>query len=73
MKSIIEDASAAPNNLTIENIETALPYKDSAMSHGETLAMASGMWTEKEEGLGINQEISKEKDPRSDVSSPWWI
>jgi len=72
MKSIIEDASATPNNPAIENIETVLPHKDGAMSHGVTLAMASGMWTEKEEGLGTNQEIGKEKDLRSDMSSPWW-
>jgi len=72
MKAIDKDVASAPNNLIIEELEMALPQKDSATSHGETLAMASGEQTSKKEITGTSHEAGNSVDLKSDTSSPWW-
>jgi len=73
MKYILEDTSAAPNNLTTEEVEMALPQKDDATSYRENLASALVTWTMKEEVSGTNQEVGKAMDLKSDMFHPWWI
>jgi len=68
MKAIDEDAASAPNNPKEEGLEMALPQKDSAMSHGETLAMASGEQTPKKEVTGTSHEAGNSVDLKSDTS-----
>jgi len=72
MKAIGEDAVSAPNNPKKEGLETALPQKDGAMSHGETSATASGEWTSKKEVTGTSHEASSSADLKSGTSSLWW-
>jgi len=42
------------------------------MSHGETLAMASGEQTSKKEVTGTSHEAGSSADLKSGTSSPWW-
>jgi len=72
MKAIDKDVVSAPNNPIEEGLEIALLQKDSAMSYGETSAMASGKWTSKKEITGTSHEAGSSMDLKSDTSSPWW-
>ena len=72
MKAIDKDTVSAPNSPKEEGLEMALPQKDGATSHGETLATASGEWTSKKEVTGTSHEAGSSADLKSGMSSPWW-
>ena len=72
MKAIDEDMVSAPDNPKEEGLEMALPQKDSATSHGETLATASEEHTSKKEVTGTSHEAGSSMDLKSGTSSPWW-
>jgi len=72
MKAIDEDVASALDNPKEEGLEMALPQKDGTMSHGETLATASGEWTSKKEVTGTGHKAGSSVDLKSGMSSPWW-
>ena len=72
MKAIDKDMASVPDSPMTEGIEVVLLQKDVTMSYGETLAMASGVWTSKKEIAGTSHKAGNSVDLKSDTSSPWW-